>query len=35
LKSIIKGKIILVIGGTGSIGQALVEKIVKFGAKNP
>ena len=31
--SIIKDKIILVTGGTGSVGQALVEKIIKFGAK--
>jgi len=33
LKSIIKGKTVLVTGGTGSIGQALVEKVVKFDAK--
>ena len=33
MKSIIKGKVVLVTGGTGSIGQALVEKAVKFGAK--
>ena len=33
LKSIIKGKTVLVTGGTGSIGQVLVEKVVKFGAK--
>ena len=33
LNSIIKGKTVLVTGGTGSIGQALVEKTIKFGAK--
>ena len=33
MKSIIKGKTVLVTGGTGSIGQVLVEKVVKFGAK--
>ena len=33
MKNIFKNKIILVTGGTGSIGSAIVKKLLKFNCK--